>query len=299
MPPATELVSVIIPAFQCQSFISQAIQSALNQTWRRVEVLVVADDRADYAGVTRDLRVRFFSTGVHGGGPSLARNLGFAQAKGDYVVFLDADDIMQPSRLRALMPLARQFGAACDNAVSRDMASGAVMGYAFAESMPARLGLDAFLAMNRPLTSPLIRRDKVPAWDAGLRFAEDVMFNLNLIQATGGIALSREHLMDYRVRSGSLSHAEDSHLRADEAYGRILENLHSAASGYVFPLDVKQAVLAMFERKRALNQHYAEALQAGLVDNFSEFALKLESPETAHVRNPRAFGSSSLTSQQL
>ncbi len=98
-------VSVVIPAFNAAGLLPRAIASVAAQTMRDVEVLVVDDASGDdTAQVARDLLRR------HGlahavqrldanRGPAVARNAGVAQARGDYVAFLDADDEWMPDKL--------------------------------------------------------------------------------------------------------------------------------------------------------------------------------------------------------
>jgi len=93
MRPASDpLVSVIIPAYNCQSYISEAIESALHQTHPPVEVIVLDDGSTD-----RTLEIARGFSGVHcvsqlHAGAGAARNRGAALACGTLLAFLDADD---------------------------------------------------------------------------------------------------------------------------------------------------------------------------------------------------------------
>jgi glycosyltransferase involved in cell wall biosynthesis len=93
MTPASDpLVSVIIPAYNCQCYIAEAIESALHQTYIPVEVIVLDDDSTDR---TLEIARRFSSvhcvSQVHAGAGA-ARNRGAALARGALLAFLDADD---------------------------------------------------------------------------------------------------------------------------------------------------------------------------------------------------------------
>jgi glycosyltransferase involved in cell wall biosynthesis len=100
---ARPLVSVVVPAYNAQDTILDAIDSALSQTWDRLEVLVVDDGSTDRtADVVRDRfhddeRVRLFA--VPHEGRSAARNRGVQEAGGDYFQFLDADDLLVPTKI--------------------------------------------------------------------------------------------------------------------------------------------------------------------------------------------------------
>ena len=97
-------VSIIIPCYNQGHFLRDAVQSALSQTWRPVEILVVNDGSTD---CTSDV-VATFGTAVkliekRNGGLSSARNAGLREATGNFVVFLDADDLLHPKCLEAGM----------------------------------------------------------------------------------------------------------------------------------------------------------------------------------------------------
>ncbi len=97
------LVSVIIPTYNHGRFVRQAIDSALDQTYPAVEVIVVDDGSTDGSGAmldeieARDRRIRV----VHkvNAGLSAARNTGIALARGAYINFLDSDDWLLPDKL--------------------------------------------------------------------------------------------------------------------------------------------------------------------------------------------------------
>ena len=103
------LVSILIPAFNAQEWIGDAIRSALNQTWRRKEIIVVDDGSRD-----NTLRVarQFTSAGVwvftqENRGASSARNRAFSLCQGDYIQWLDADDLLAPDKVTEQMSVAQ------------------------------------------------------------------------------------------------------------------------------------------------------------------------------------------------
>lgn len=96
------LVSVVIPAYNVAPFLEDAVASAIGQTHRNMEVLVVDDGSTDDTGqvadalAAKDPRVRV----IHqvNQGPAAARNAGFRAATGDYICHLDGDDVLMPDK---------------------------------------------------------------------------------------------------------------------------------------------------------------------------------------------------------
>jgi glycosyltransferase involved in cell wall biosynthesis len=92
------LVSVVMPAFDGQAFIAEALESVLAQTYAPVEVIVVDDGSADRTGeIARGLGVRVLRQA--NAGPAAARNAGLAAICGEYWTVFDADDLMPAERL--------------------------------------------------------------------------------------------------------------------------------------------------------------------------------------------------------
>ncbi len=98
------LVSVVCPAFNCEKYLSKTLDSILNQTVRDLEVLVVDDGSTDstvkiardYA--EKDNRVKVFHNQANQGA-AYSRNLAIANATGEFVAFLDGDDLWLPTKL--------------------------------------------------------------------------------------------------------------------------------------------------------------------------------------------------------
>lgn len=105
------LVSVITPAFNCERFIGDAIESVLAQTHTDWEMIIVDDCSTDrtMAVVKRfeDPRVRYYRMEKNVGAAE-ARNYALGQAKGRYVAFLDADDLWKPTKLRVQLDFMKK-----------------------------------------------------------------------------------------------------------------------------------------------------------------------------------------------
>lgn len=98
------VVSVIIPAYNCELYLRHAVESALNQTFAELEVLVLDDCSTDrtlalaHQLAQSDNRVKVFSN-PQNIGVAETRNRGIQLSKGEYIAFLDGDDIWMPEKL--------------------------------------------------------------------------------------------------------------------------------------------------------------------------------------------------------
>jgi glycosyltransferase involved in cell wall biosynthesis len=106
----TPLVSILIPAYNAQEWVADTIRSAMAQTWPRKEIIVVDDGSTDQ---TAAIALQFESKGVRvisqrNQGASAARNAGFALSRGDYIQWLDADDLLAPDKIARQMEVLRK-----------------------------------------------------------------------------------------------------------------------------------------------------------------------------------------------
>ena len=106
------LVSILIPSYNAQEWIGEAIQSAINQTWQRKEIIVVNDGSSDQ---TLTIAKRFASKQVSvvsqpNQGAAAARNKAYSICQGDYVQWFDADDILAPDKIAKQMEEAHTCG---------------------------------------------------------------------------------------------------------------------------------------------------------------------------------------------
>ena len=94
------LFSVVIPTYNRARFVPEAVQSVLDQTLSRVEVIVVDDGSSDNTGeVLRDFGDRISYIQQENRGMAAARNRGIAEARGEFIGLLDSDDVWQPPLL--------------------------------------------------------------------------------------------------------------------------------------------------------------------------------------------------------
>jgi glycosyltransferase involved in cell wall biosynthesis len=194
-------ISVVIPAYNCESFVCRAIESALAQTVQPREIVVVDDGSADetfevvsrYPAPVRAVR-------KPNGGPASARNLGVLQTTGEWIGFLDADDVWFPQKLERQVKFIRD-----DVAVVCSRARGAP------PRMPARITFESLWRRNCIVnSSALVRRQAFISaggldQDRSIIGVEDYNLWLRLLGAGWNIVCVDEELCLRNVRPGSLA----------------------------------------------------------------------------------------------
>ena len=109
-------VSIIVSSYNSQDTILATIESILFQTYSNWELLIIDDCSSDNTVsivkkfAKHDPRIRYFSTDKNTGSPSQPRNIGIEQAKGDYIAFLDSDDIWLPNKLEEQLAFMQEHG---------------------------------------------------------------------------------------------------------------------------------------------------------------------------------------------
>ncbi|MEC4984688.1 MAG: glycosyltransferase family A protein [Oscillatoria sp. PMC 1068.18] len=101
------LVSILIPCYNAEAFLAETLESALSQTWENKEIIVVDDGSRD-----RSLTIakQFESRGVkvisqENRGASAARNRAYQESQGDFIQYLDADDLLAPDKIERQMQI--------------------------------------------------------------------------------------------------------------------------------------------------------------------------------------------------
>ncbi len=108
----TKLVSIIIPCFNAEKWIKEAIKSCLEQTHPHLEIIVIDDGSTDSSlEIIKGFQEKIiWETGVNRGG-NYARNRGFALSKGEYIQYLDGDDYLLPNKIAQQLYFLEQIQA--------------------------------------------------------------------------------------------------------------------------------------------------------------------------------------------
>jgi hypothetical protein len=209
---AVPTFSVVIAAYEAAATIHEAVESALAQTTPPLEVIVTDDGSTDDpAAALADLRDRVTLLRQANAGEGAAKNRAAEAASGDFVVFLDADDVFLPERLEALGELARERPDL--DLLTTDAyleVGGEVVRRCYDETwtFPADDQRTAILERNFVFGLAAVRRDRFSSnggFDESMRYAADWDLWCRIILDGSRAGLVAEPLARYRLRPTSLS----------------------------------------------------------------------------------------------
>lgn len=222
----TPALSIIIPAYNVAAYVGDAVRSALDQSLRAIEVIVVDDGSTD---ATPDILARFSDPRLRvirqaNGGLSAARNTGIGAARAGLIGFLDGDDLWHPDKARRHLDLlARHPAVGLTFCHSRYIdEAGAATGRVLVTG-PSRPGVQQMVLRNAVAngSTPIVRAAcfrEAGLFDTALTSCEDWEMWVRILRDTSHEAmLVPEVLTDYRINTQSLSFNFDAFLRNAEA----------------------------------------------------------------------------------
>ncbi len=159
------LISVIIPVYNRENYIGACIQSVLDQDYPLFEIILVDDGSTDDTVsicrrfVETDSRVRLFL--LQHGGVSKARNKAIEEAKGEYLFFMDSDDVIHPSLFTSLLQETKAHNVSVSAVCGTDVPSSALSDRVLAEFMDHNSFTDVEVYSNEQLVKCFFKRDVV------------------------------------------------------------------------------------------------------------------------------------------
>jgi glycosyltransferase involved in cell wall biosynthesis len=244
------LVSVVLPAYNVRNHIAEAIRSIHAQGYENLEIIVVddgsPDGTADYVAETFP-EVRLFRK--TNGGAATARNLGMREARGEYVAFLDSDDVWLPGKLKAqigYLDAHPQLGLVCGGFsfwtadADGNFPDPATLYPPVTDAQPEAENsgwiYHKLLLSNYVWTSTVVMRraliDRIGAYNEALRLGQDYDYWLRASRETeihrlGAVmALYRRHdaSASVRGRGAGTNHAVEIIQRAVQRWGLVSPN---------------------------------------------------------------------------
>lgn len=240
MPDGIMQVSIIIPAYNVEKYVAECVVSACTQCVKDLEVIVVDDGSEDDTPRVLDGLKSYFGSRLivrriqNSGGPGAPRNLGLEIARGKYVLFLDADDVLPAGAVARLLSAAEREDA--DVVIGRRESFKGKRRWVPASHLKVLNALDAtpatlydcpdlfhLLAPN----AKLIRRDLIAAhgvtFPVGLTYGEDHLFLIQCFYYSRRTTCLNEVVYNYRVGDASASNTLSA--KAINSYAAALRDI--------------------------------------------------------------------------
>jgi glycosyltransferase involved in cell wall biosynthesis len=214
-------VSVLIPCFHADDYIVEAVESVLAQNYPHIEILIAPDDQQTYSFLRerlKSIQLRILPpTRGNGTGAGNTRNHAIDFSTGDYFFCLDSDDTIESGLISAMMPLAREWGAAVCRTHYCDDHGQPLRTPHLPPKILSLSGYGQLLSSLRTLTA----RRLCPGYRNG--FAQDILHDMHVIASMGGeIPVAPEGYYRLRVREGSASNSgPEKELRIQQRYDEI------------------------------------------------------------------------------
>lgn len=231
-------VTIYIPTYNCGQYISQAIESAMNQTYRDIEIIVIDDGSTDNTGdvlkpyVKKKVCQYIYQSNQ---GVAKARNTGIVAAKGEYIAYVDADDEMDKRMIAVCIEaLTREKTDWCITDILRIESNGYEDRTRICKSIIPKNPEIGILKDDFSLRSPFFRKQTLlngGLYDTSLLTREDWDMNIRLIHNSKSFSYIAEPLYIYKIRSNSLMKSKNK--KSYDSTLKLLKKHHKkiAAAG--------------------------------------------------------------------
>ena len=277
MSSETDLVSVVIPAYNAERFLGEAVASVRAQSYRPIEIIIVDDGSRDgTAALIKRLEAESMANlpirGIFqpNAGPSAARNAGIEAARGPYLAFLDADDRLHPDKIALQVQVLKENSSiGLVNAGWRVITETGVATKRTGIAPEGALEFETLLFRNEIGTpSAVLARTallrQLGGFDRGMRYAEDLELWLRFVLLKDGkIWNIGRPLFDRREREGQATRNWRPML---EGWLEVLSRMKAKAPERVRPIEAAA---------RALNDRYTAFLAYAAGDYPAARALAL------------------------
>ena len=301
------LVSVVIPTYNRADTVRRSIDSALQQSYRPIEIIVVDDGSTDATrDVLKEYGDRILFIHQENGGPSVARNTGVGLARGEFIAFLDSDDTWSPSKIVRQVGLLLAGGervvCCICNALLIDGEESNKTTFAVSDVMsslqegfwmnPAPIIATRFILFNQVVMVRRAAFEKVGGYKPQMRLLEDHDLAFRLAQLGPWAFIAEPLVAKDNDTNGIGVAASLDPLVHSRAWQRALEGIFSEAKGgdpKVAQLvrralaDVKTEVRAV-EMLRSSNQFGRMVARIRLLLIRTRHALRRRTPRWPRVR---------------
>lgn len=231
-----ELISIIVPVYNVESYLEECVQSIIQQSYRNIEIILIDDGSTDNSGILcdkyamQDQRIKVIHK--ENGGLSEARNYGMKEASGDWFLFVDSDDFIRRDSCEILIKYANKFLADIVIAREKKFLDGCTFEYSDLSGVQYLLDSDQALqyyfyrkfagyACGKLLKKSIIKDIAFPRG----KYFEDSFVLFLFLEKANKVAVLQDEVYFYRQRKSSIinSNCSKKHLDIIEA-NQIAEN---------------------------------------------------------------------------
>ncbi len=228
---STPLVSVIIPLYNAEKYVQEAIESILRQTYPNIEIVIVNDGSTDNSLNTvmkyESNSVKIFSN--PNSGAAFTRNFGFSNSRGEYVKFFDADDILSSETImEQVNALAHNQNSVASGCWGRFYRNDLRTFKLNPEECWADIAAEEWICKSwknaQPMTQPgifLIPRkiiEKAGLWDERLTLNDDTEFFTRIMLTAERVVFCKKAILYYRSGMEGRALSGQKSLKAAESY---------------------------------------------------------------------------------
>ena len=234
------MISVIVSIYNMDRYLNKCIESLINQSYKDYEILLVDDGSTDNSGKTCDdwetKEEKIRTIHKQNGGISSARNCGIRHAYGEWIIFPDPDDWVEPDYLKKLLDIQKQNDA--DLSICGHFFSDKIWNEnAKPEIMNTEKAMEYLMypnsfsgyAWNKLYSLDIIKKNNL-SFDEELETIQDLHFNVQYFQFCNKIAYDPEPLYHYVIHDSSVSSVNSPQItkkvKGVVTYERIAELLH-------------------------------------------------------------------------
>ena len=278
-------ISVIIPVYNCENYISDCINSVIKQSYKNIEIILVNDGSSDNSEniinsfSKNDKRIKYFSK--NNAGVSSARNYGIEHSTGDFIIFIDADDFIEEDYIANLIKNNEEFDFAMmgykiwDSSNNRYITnnckpfSGNI--YAFMKNIFNYIHSPILLGPCFKLFKRKIIIDNNILFPEDISFGEDAEFVFNYLKYISKVRCINKTEYVYR-KAGNNSLSSKFIENKMDLYYRVNKNIKN-----------------LFKEKDLYSNNIKLELEQILLNNFISYCHELFSNSEKYIYNKKLF----------
>ena len=272
------LVSILSPCYNVEKFLPQCLDSIINQIYSNLQIVLIDDGSKDatwhvmqdYA--RKDNRIEIYHQ--ENQGVSATRNHLLEKLKGDYVLFVDSDDWIEPNMVEFLLGKSLTNNAemvVCGNVINDTAPASEYTEELWSQDKAVREFL-RHVSLNGSLWNKLIKVSLLhnePRFHRGISYGEDALFCWELLQDVNTILFTDRQLYHYRMNINSISHQQfgEKKLTGHEVWSQICDETSKVYPQYLHIAQARFCLETTYLLRDAAHHGYKEMEDVKVLQN--------------------------------